>query len=137
MCRIFNMQNVKRYSVAKLDNILLGGKSCHICSHKHIKYLTQNDLSLNWNHKRNFAKYQKQLLWQYMAIFNTSTGTLFPEMRAIAGICAGTHASKFTIYCTHKMIVLSLFVLLLYISHKENFSLKYFSLSFIYRKFKM
>ena len=48
---------------------------------------------------------------------------MFPETQAIAHARAGTHKSKFmcAMYCTHKIIVFSLFVLLLYISHKEEF----------------
>ena len=47
---------------------------------------------------------------------------LFPEMRAIGHAHAGTHASTFTyaLYCTREIIVFSLFVLLLYVSCKEN-----------------
>ena len=48
---------------------------------------------------------------------------MFPETQAIAHARAGTHKSKFmcAMYCTHKIIVFSLFVWLLYISHKEEF----------------
>ena len=49
---------------------------------------------------------------------------MVPETQAIAHARAGTHKSKFmcAMYCTHKIIVFSLFVLLLlYISHKEEF----------------
>ena len=53
--------------------------------------------------------------------------TLFPEKRARAS----THASNFkgAIYRFFKIIVFSLFVLLLlYISHKEKFFIKRFSI---------
>ena len=48
-------------------------------------------------------------------------------MRGITHIHTGTHASKImcAIYCTHKIIVFSLFaLLLLYIFHKEKYMLK-------------
>ena len=59
--------------------------------------------------------------------------TLFPEVSAIVHACSGTHASKSTyaIYCTCKLIVFSLFVLLLlHISHMEKYvETSYFLLS--------
>ena len=54
---------------------------------------------------------------------------MFPETQAITRARAGTHASKFTcaIYRMHKILVFSLFVLLLlYISCKETFLIKRF-----------
>ena len=59
-------------------------------------------------------------------------GILFPEMRAIARACAGTHAGKFTcaIYRTCEVIVFSLLLLLLYISRKENFLTEKFSIEY-------
>ena len=55
--------------------------------------------------------------------------TLFPETCVVARACARTHVSKFTcaIYHTHEIIIFSLFLLLLlYISHKEKFSIERF-----------
>ena len=65
---------------------------------------------------------------------------MFPETQAIAHARAGTHKSKFmcAMYCTHKIIVFSLFVLLLlYIFPiRRNFSSKDLSLKITERKFK-
>ena len=59
--------------------------------------------------------------------------TLFPETHVIA--CANTHLSNFTcdVYCTCKIIVFSLFVLLLlYISCKERYIIKQAASFFIF-----
>ena len=67
-------------------------------------------------------------------VLNMTMHTFPWDMCDLAHTCTGTHTSKFTcaIYCICQIIALSLFVLLLlYISCKENFSLK------IHRKFKL
>ena len=59
--------------------------------------------------------------------------TLFPETHVIA--CANTHLSNFTcdVYCTCKIIVFSLFVLLLlYISCKTKYIIKQAASFFVF-----
>ena len=76
----------------------------------------------------------------------TSANLLFPETRATAHAHTGTHASKFmnAIYHPRSHSIFTFVLLLLYISCKEEFSLKNFSLrdfsfieGFLDMKFKM
>ena len=64
----------------------------------------------------------KAVSWKVVFLFEaegetlvTNYDTLFPETHAVTHPCTGTHTSKFmhAIYCTGKIVVLSLFVLLL------------------------
>ena len=91
------------------------------------------------NHNYNLRAESEMLLPNINSVSYFGSVTLFPGTCAIAHSRAGKNASKFTsaIYHTREIILFSLFfLLLLFISRKENFLSKNFSLNIMYRKLK-
>ena len=88
--------------------------------------------------KRWMDEWMDELSLFFTCWWQRKVNTLFHETHGIVCTCAGTCASKFTcaIYCMCEITVFSLFVLLLYISCKEKYMLKWavsFTIIFIAR----